>query len=233
MRFCRSGVKPFAGDLDVRLDIAGGFVGGLYGVCLDGNQFRNSDQVAGDEIQQKSSGDTSNAAVFGLAHCAMLFAPAEDTFDHLAALLRLIITPMPCRAAINRASRRLPVLVGLLFCATCGVTPTARRFSIWSFVSSQARNSSRHPTSWRPKRSTPSLDLSTRNRLQSIIALIGAAMTMQLVLALAAAKHVQPALDPDDVESLLGIGGIQTVYFQSRAVDQYLQGPIRHPPARD
>src|ERR1700720_4830445 len=37
----------------------------------------------------------------------MLFAPAEDTFDHLAALLRLVITPMPCRAAIDRASSPL------------------------------------------------------------------------------------------------------------------------------
>ena len=36
----------------------------------------------------------------------MLFAPAEDTFDHLAALLRLIVTPMPC-ATINRASSPL------------------------------------------------------------------------------------------------------------------------------
>ena len=43
----------------------------------------------------------------GLAHCAMLFAPAEDTFDHLAALLRLVITPMPRRAAIDRASSPL------------------------------------------------------------------------------------------------------------------------------
>jgi acetyl esterase/lipase len=31
----------------------------------------------GDEVQEKSSGDTSNATVLGLAHCAMLFAPAE------------------------------------------------------------------------------------------------------------------------------------------------------------
>ena len=45
--------------------------------------------------------------MLGLAHCAMLFAPAEDTFDHLAALLRLVITPMPCRAAIDRASSPL------------------------------------------------------------------------------------------------------------------------------
>src|SRR5664279_4401054 len=107
LRFCRFGVEFFAGDLDVWLDIVGRLRLGLYGVCLGGNQFRDSDQVVGDEVQQKSSGDTSNAAVLGLAHCAMLFAPAEDTFDHLAALLRLIITPMPCRAAINRASSPL------------------------------------------------------------------------------------------------------------------------------
>jgi hypothetical protein len=80
---------------------------GLYGVRLGGNQFRDSDQAVGDEIQQKCSGDTSNAAVLGLAHCAMLFAPAEDTFDHLSSLLRLVITPMPRRAAIDRASSPL------------------------------------------------------------------------------------------------------------------------------
>ena len=58
-------------------------------------------------FSRKSSGDTSNPAMLSLAHRAMLLAPAKDAFDHLAALLRLVITPMPCRAAIDRASSPL------------------------------------------------------------------------------------------------------------------------------
>src|SRR4029077_16149308 len=46
----------------------------LYGVRLCGNQFRDADQVVGDEVQQESSGDTSNPAMLSLAHRAMLLA---------------------------------------------------------------------------------------------------------------------------------------------------------------
>src|SRR5205807_4234928 len=60
----------------------------LCGVRLCGNQFRDADQAVGDEVQQESSGDTSNPAMLSLAHRAMLLAPAKDAFDHFAALLR-------------------------------------------------------------------------------------------------------------------------------------------------
>src|ERR1700737_4808851 len=76
-----------AGGSVVWLGIKGSF-SFLYGVRLCGNQFRDADQVVGDEVQQESSGDTSNPAMLSLAHRAMLLAPAKDAFDHFAALLR-------------------------------------------------------------------------------------------------------------------------------------------------
>jgi hypothetical protein len=49
---------------------------------LSGKQFGNADQVIGDQIEQEVGGDASNAAMFGLAHGAMLLAPSEDALDH-------------------------------------------------------------------------------------------------------------------------------------------------------
>src|SRR5437870_4589528 len=92
-----------AGGSVVWLGIKGSF-SFLYGVRLCGNQFRDADQVVGDEVQQESSGDTSNPAMLSLAHRAMLLAPAKDAFDHFAALLRHAIARVPCRAGIDRAS---------------------------------------------------------------------------------------------------------------------------------
>src|ERR1700731_4030278 len=66
-----------AGGSVVWLGIKGSF-SFLYGVRLCGNQFRDADQVVGDEVQQESSGDTSNPAMLSLAHRAMLLAPAKD-----------------------------------------------------------------------------------------------------------------------------------------------------------
>ena len=107
--------------------------------CSDlcGNQFRDADQVGGDEVQQDSSGDTSNPAMLRLAHRAMLLAPAKDAFDHFAALLRHPIARVPCRAGIDPASPPLAdllaILAGPLFCATCGVRLMARKSSTWPF----------------------------------------------------------------------------------------------------
>src|ERR1700730_3706874 len=85
-----------AGGSVVWLGIKGSF-SFLYGVRLCGKQFRDADQVVGDEVQQESSGDTSNPAMLSLAHRAMLLAPAKDAFDHFAALLRHAIARVPCR----------------------------------------------------------------------------------------------------------------------------------------
>src|SRR3977135_955977 len=49
----------------------------------------------------------TRVAVLGLAHRAVLLAPAEDAFDPLSALLRQAITCMACGAAIDRASSQL------------------------------------------------------------------------------------------------------------------------------
>src|SRR5580692_3714116 len=103
LSFCRSGMELCAGSSVVWLGIKGSF-SFLYGVRLCGNQFRDADQVVGDEVQQESSGDTSNPAMLSLAHRAMLLAPAKDAFDHFAALLRHAIARVPCRAGIDRAS---------------------------------------------------------------------------------------------------------------------------------
>src|SRR2546421_8098403 len=103
LSFCRSGIELCAGGSVVWLDVKGSF-SFLCGVRLCGNQFRDADQVVGDEVQQESSGDTSNSAMLSFAHRAMLLAPAKDAFDHFAALLRHAIARVPCRAGIDRAS---------------------------------------------------------------------------------------------------------------------------------
>jgi hypothetical protein len=42
----------------------------------------NADQVIGDQIEEEVGGDAGYAAMFGLAHRAVLLAPAEDAFGH-------------------------------------------------------------------------------------------------------------------------------------------------------
>ncbi len=98
-------------------------------VRLGGDQFLDPDQLIGDEVRQEPCTSTGNAAVLGLAHRAVLLAPAEDAFDLLAALLRQAITCEAWGAAIDSLLRGLPVLAGPWFCATCGVTSMARRVS--------------------------------------------------------------------------------------------------------
>ena len=46
------------------------------------NQFGDADQVIGDQIEQEVGGDASYAAMFGLAHGAVLLAPTEDALGH-------------------------------------------------------------------------------------------------------------------------------------------------------
>ena len=49
------------------------------------DEFRNADQIVGDQIEQKVAGDATNAAMLGLTQGAVLFAPAKDALDHRAA----------------------------------------------------------------------------------------------------------------------------------------------------
>ncbi len=43
---------------------------------LSRNQFWDADQIIGEEIKEEVSGDPMDAAMLGLAHCAVLLAPA-------------------------------------------------------------------------------------------------------------------------------------------------------------
>jgi hypothetical protein len=56
----------------------------LLAVPSSGNEFRNTDQIVGDEIEQKVPGNAENTAMLGLAQRAVLFAPAEDALFHRA-----------------------------------------------------------------------------------------------------------------------------------------------------
>jgi hypothetical protein len=62
---------------------------------LRGHQFGDADQVIGDQIEQEVGGDASDAAMFGLAHGAMLLAPSENALDHRPSRLRHAIALMP------------------------------------------------------------------------------------------------------------------------------------------
>src|SRR3974377_1582838 len=67
------------------------------------NQFRNTDQIVGDQIEHEVGGDATDAAMFCLALPTVLFAPAEDAFDHRAARLRLTITFVSRGACVDGA----------------------------------------------------------------------------------------------------------------------------------
>src|ERR1700727_546076 len=88
------------------------------------DEFRNADQIVGDQIEQKVSGDAANAAMLGLAQGAVLFTPAKDALDHRAACLRFRITGTSGRASVDGAAPP-SVLVSPLFCVTCGVISAA------------------------------------------------------------------------------------------------------------
>jgi len=74
-------------------------------LCRD--QFWNADQVVGDEVDQEAAGYTGNAAMLGFAHCAMLFTPAEDAFDHFAPFQRHRVALMSCGPAVDGAATAL------------------------------------------------------------------------------------------------------------------------------
>ena len=53
------------------------------------DQFGDADQIVGDQVEQEIGSNGGDAAVLGLAHCTVLFAPAEDAFGHRPARLRI------------------------------------------------------------------------------------------------------------------------------------------------
>ena len=70
---------------------------------LSGQQFGDSDQVIGDQIEQEVGGDASDATMFGFAHSAMLLAPSENALDHRPARLRHAVLRMPRGSFVDGA----------------------------------------------------------------------------------------------------------------------------------
>ena len=82
------------------------------------HQFRDAYQIVGNQVEHEIGADAGNAAVLGLAHGAVLLAPAEDAFNHFAPCLRFQITVMARRSAVPSA------------CVTSAATARPLRFSI-------------------------------------------------------------------------------------------------------
>jgi hypothetical protein len=72
-----------------------------------GDEFGDADEVAGDQVEHEVAADPFDAAVFGLAHRAMLLAPAENAFDRFAAGLGDRVSPSSRnRLSMRRLNRR-------------------------------------------------------------------------------------------------------------------------------
>ena len=70
-------------------------------------QFRDTDEVVADQIEQKVSRDSGKPTVFRLAHGAVLLAPSEQTLDHFAFALRDAVARVPGGASVDgRLARR-------------------------------------------------------------------------------------------------------------------------------
>ena len=67
-------------------------------------QFRDTDEVVTDQIEQEVGGDSGEPPVLRLAHGAVLLPPTKNAFDHLAAGLRPGVAGVPCGSPVNGAS---------------------------------------------------------------------------------------------------------------------------------
>jgi hypothetical protein len=79
------------------------WVGLVLEVCARRNQFGNADQVVGDQVEHEVGRDARDAAVFGLVHRAVLFAPSEQALDHRPARLRHSVALMAGGASVDGA----------------------------------------------------------------------------------------------------------------------------------
>src|SRR6266487_1747083 len=75
----------------------------VSGRGLRRQQFGNTNQIVGDQIEHEIGGDTGYAAMFGLAHRAVLLAPAEDAFGHRPARLRNAVAFVPRGTSVDGA----------------------------------------------------------------------------------------------------------------------------------
>ena len=67
---------------------------------LGRDQFRYSDQIVGDQVEEEIDGHGAGAVVFGFAHGAVLLARTEDAFGHRPALH---MVPAPRGASVDGA----------------------------------------------------------------------------------------------------------------------------------
>ena len=79
----------------------------LFGRGLRRDQFGDADQIVGDQVEQEIDSNGGDAAVLGLAHCTVLFAPAEDAFGHRPAGLRDAVALVPRGASVDGAAATL------------------------------------------------------------------------------------------------------------------------------
>src|SRR6516165_89134 len=70
-------------------------------------QFGDADQIVGDQVEQEIGSNSGDAAVLGLTHCTVLFAPAEDAFGHRPAQLRDAVALVPRGASVDGAAATL------------------------------------------------------------------------------------------------------------------------------
>src|SRR5260370_32899410 len=71
------------------------------------DQFGDADQIVGDQVEQEIGSNSGDAAVLGLTHCTVLFAPAEDAFGHRPARLRDAVALVPRGASVDGAAATL------------------------------------------------------------------------------------------------------------------------------
>src|SRR6516165_2558462 len=71
------------------------------------DQFGDADQIVGDQVEQEIGSNSGDAAMLGLAHCTVLFAPAEDAFGHRPARLRDAVALVPRGASVDGAAATL------------------------------------------------------------------------------------------------------------------------------
>ena len=68
-----------------------------------GDELRNADEIVGDEVEHEVGADGGDAAMLGLAHGAVLLAPAEDALDHGPARLGDAVADVPGGALVDGA----------------------------------------------------------------------------------------------------------------------------------
>src|SRR6516165_4110318 len=69
--------------------------------------FGDADQIVGDQVEQEIGSNSGDAAMLGLAHCTVLFAPAKDAFGHRPARLRDAVALVPRGASVDGAAATL------------------------------------------------------------------------------------------------------------------------------